>query len=251
MADRSDRTVLARSAGGSTVAASRRGLLAIGAAFVCLCAVGPARAEEKPAVDLLLVLAVDCSDSVMRWEFRHQTEGIVEAFRSPEIVEAIAAGPAQRIAVALMQWSGKSAQRLAVPWRLVDGPLSAAAFADEVAKTGRQDIAGETSISGAIDFAAGLFEASPFRSERRVIDVSGDGVNSDGPSPEGARDRATGAGIVINGLAILSDDPDLATYYEGFVAGGPASFVMAARDFEDYRDAIRQKLIREILSPLS
>jgi hypothetical protein len=212
---------------------------------------GPAASQEKLSVDLLLVLAVDCSDSVMQSEYRLQTVGISEAFRTPELVEAIEAGPARRIAVALVQWSGKSAQRLAVPWRIVDGPLSAMAFAREVENAGRQEIAGETSLSGAIDFSASLFASGPFRSARHVIDVSGDGQNSDGPSPEAARDRATAQGIVINGLAILSDDPGLDTYYEGFVAGGPASFVMAARDFDDYRDAIRQKLIREILSPSS
>ncbi len=232
--------------------ASTRWLLVAGVVWVMLLVpISAVRSQQRPAVDLLLVLAIDCSDSVMSWEFRHQTDGIAQSFMSPEVLDAIKSGPGKRIAVLVVQWAGATVQRAATPWRLIETEADALAFGREIAASNRGEINGGTSISGAIDFAVAQLALSPFRSPRHVIDVSGDGQNSDGRPPEEARDRAVGQGIVINGLAILSDVPSLDRYYEGYVIGGPASFVMAARDFADYRDAIRQKLIREILSPLS
>ena len=50
----------------------------------------------------------------------------------------------------------------------------------------------------------------------------------------------------INGLAILSDDPDLKDYYEHRVIAGTDAFALAAGSFEDFAEAMRRKLIREI-----
>ena len=61
-----------------------------------------------------------------------------------------------------------------------------------------------------------------------------------------ARDEAIAAGIGINGLPILALEPDLDRYYQDNVIGGPGAFVVVARDYETFGEAILKKLITEI-----
>jgi hypothetical protein len=81
-----------------------------------------------------------------------------------------------------------------------------------------------------------------------VIDVSGDGSNNRGRPANLARDDAVAAGIGINGLPILALEPDLDRYYYDNVIGGPGAFVITARSYEAFADAILKKLITEIAS---
>jgi hypothetical protein len=90
-----------------------------------------------------------------------------------------------------------------------------------------------------------LFD-NPFRATRRVIDISGDGSNNRGRLVNQARDEAVRAGVGINGLPILALEPELDRYYEQNVIGGPGAFVIAAKDFNTFGDAILKKLIAEI-----
>ena len=90
-----------------------------------------------------------------------------------------------------------------------------------------------------------LFD-NPYRAARRVIDISGDGGNNRGRSVNQARDEAVARGVGINGLPILVLEPDLDRYYQENVIGGPGAFVIAARDFETFGEAILKKLIAEI-----
>jgi hypothetical protein len=62
-------------------------------------------------------------------------------------------------------------------------------------------------------------------------------------------------GIVINGLPIINDRPningyprlpDLDLYYEDCVRGGAGSFIVVAHGFEDFAQAILRKLVTEI-----
>ena len=66
--------------------------------------------------------------------------------------------------------------------------------------------------------------------------------------PGPARDRAVAAGITINGLAILNEEPYLAEYYYRTVIGGPGAFVMSATGYESFAEAIRLKILRELVS---
>jgi len=61
-----------------------------------------------------------------------------------------------------------------------------------------------------------------------------------------ARDNAVQAGIIINGLPILTGDPDLDDYYQENVIGGSGSFLIAANNFSDFGNAVTQKIGREI-----
>ena len=212
-------------------------LLAVGS-------VGPATAQT--AVDMDLLLAVDASGSVDATRFELQRRGYVAAFRSPQVLQAIGGGGKQSIAVAMFQWTGPQLQAEIVPWTLIKDEASAKSVASLIETTPRKIFSGGTSISGAIDTAMKWFPRSPFRGERRVIDVSGDGSNNRGRSVTRARDEAVAADVVINGLPILAWEPDLDAYYKANVIGGPGAFMVVAKDFDTFADAILKKMIIEI-----
>jgi hypothetical protein len=201
---------------------------------------------ETTLVDLQLVLAVDVSASINDARFQLQKQGYAAAFLDPRVLEAIGTLPHRAIAVAMMQWTGPSLQADVVDWALIDNEASAARFAREIVAVPRALFRGGTSISGAIDHAVSLFERGGFRGERRVIDISGDGANNSGRASEAARDDAVRRGIIINGLPILTLEPDLDAFYGDNVIGGPGSFVIAVDNFDEFASAILRKLILEI-----
>ena len=207
-----------------------------------------APAAAQTAVDLQLVLAVDASGSVDQYRFELQKRGYVAAFRHTRVLDAIRSGPHQAIAVTMVQWTGPMLQLQVVGWSMVGDVPSAGAFAAAIERAPRQLFSGGTSISGAIDHAMTLFPKSPFRAPRRVIDISGDGSNNRGRPVTLARDEAVAAGVGINGLPILALEPDLDRYYYDSVIGGPGAFVVAAKDYETFGEAILKKLITEIAS---
>jgi len=206
------------------------------------------RAPAQTAVDLQLVLAVDVSGSVNAQRFELQKMGYVAAFQNKRVLSAILGGRNQAIAVTMAQWSGPFLQAQVVPWTLLKDESTVKAVAGMIESAPRMMYGGGTSISGAIDHSLTLFPQSPFKAERRVIDVSGDGSNNRGRPVTQARDEAVKAGIVINGLPILALEPDLDRYYYDSVIGGPGAFVVAAQNYETFGDAILKKLITEIAS---
>ncbi|MCC6888261.1 MAG: DUF1194 domain-containing protein [Hyphomicrobiales bacterium] len=205
------------------------------------------------AVDTELVLAVDVSYSMDPEEQQIQREGYIEAITSREFMNAIRAGNHAKVALTYFEWAGPDDQRIIVPWRLIEGPETADAFAAEIARA-RYRRASRTSIGGALMFAKPLFAASGFRGLRRVVDVSGDGPNNSGPLVVPQRDDLVAAGITINGLPLMLNRPatfsmdiaNLDIYYEDCVIGGPGAFVIPVRDRAQFKEAIRTKLILEV-----
>lgn len=222
--------------------------MSIALALAVLSQAQPARAET---VAVELILAIDCSSSVEEHEYSLQMRGVADAFRAPAVVQALSAATPNGIAVTLVQWSGAGMHTQAVAWTHIHNKQSAAEFANAVERTPRYMRWGATAIGEALSFSAGLFEDNGFNGVRRVIDVSGDGSSNQGTFPTEARKLLVAAGMTINGLAILNDEPDLGRYYKDQVVGGPRSFVEQAKDFTDFATAIRRKLIREIGSPPS
>jgi hypothetical protein len=214
-----------------------------------------ARAVEP--VDLLLVLAADVSRSVTEPKFKLQREGAAAAISHPEVVRAIASGPNRRIAVCFLEWATAGQQNVVVDWTVIGDAESARSFGGKLVELPRS-FSGSTAISHAIDFAVIQLERAPFKAERRVIDVSGDGTNNSGRDVTLARDEAVAAGVAINGLVILSERPmawnpehtnppgGLAHYYRTNVIGGPGAFVVVAENFDSFGQAIVKKLIAEI-----
>jgi Protein of unknown function (DUF1194) len=204
-------------------------------------------------VDVELILAVDVSYSMDMDELAVQREGYAQAIVSKEFLQALKSGPTGKIAITYFEWAASSDQKIIIPWRVIDGPESAGAVADEILKTPIRR-ASRTSISGAIYFAMPLFEENQYKGLRRVIDISGDGPNNNGAPVVPARDEALSKGIVINGLPIMVKEPSYSTmdidnldwYYEDCVIGGPGSFVVSIKDREKFKEAIRTKLLQEV-----
>src|SRR5262249_6644627 len=147
-----------------------------------------ADAQRRESVDVELVLAVDISYSMDPDEQALQRDGYTEAITSRDFIDAVRKGPNGRIAITYVEWSSVNEQKVVVPWQIIDGPEAAGAFVQALnAAPVRR--ASRTSISGALVFIAGLFEQSPFKGLRRVIDVSGDGTNNQGPLIEPTRDE--------------------------------------------------------------
>ena len=96
--------------------------------------------------------------------------------------------------------------------------------------------------------AAGLalLARCPAPATRLVLDVSGDGRHNQGRAPGPVRDIGVAAGVTINGLAVLNEEPDLLEHYRAEVIGGPGSFAMDCADYAAFAAAIRAKLLREI-----
>jgi len=222
----------------------RRCLLGAAAILLAASTAAPARAETQ--ADLALVLAVDASGSVDQQRFELQKRGYVAAFRNPRVLQAIRSGLSQAIAVTMLQWTGPRLQIQVVPWMLIRDEASAEAFAAAIEAAPRQLFGGGTSISGAIDHSRLLLAQNPFGAVRRVIDVSGDGSNNSGRPVTSARDDAARAGVSVNGLPILSVEPDLDGYYRDFVIGGPGAFMVPAASYDTFAEAILKKLITEI-----
>jgi hypothetical protein len=209
--------------------------------------------ETMSTVDVELILAVDVSYSMDMDELAIQREGYAQAIVSKEFLQALKTGPNGKVAVTYFEWAASSDQKIIIPWRVIDGPETADAVANEIMKTPIRR-ASRTSISGAINFAMPLFEENPYRGLRRVIDISGDGPNNNGMPVVTARDAALEKGIVINGLPIMVKEPSYSTmdidnldyYYEDCVIGGPGSFVVAIKDRDKFKEAIRTKLLLEV-----
>jgi hypothetical protein len=232
--------------------------------FACLlsaCAplttVTAAPAAEAPGdVDLELILSVDISDSMSPAERQLQRDGYVSAFRHPEIIAAIQSGGIGRIAVLYLEWAGPAYQRVGVPWTIIGNAEDASAVADALAALPLKTKPG-TSISASFLQAEELFANAKQRTSRRVIDISGDGVNNFGPAVAPIRDLLVSKGIIINGLPIvLPTDaadtnmsfsrPFLERYYEDCVMGGSGAFVISVADMSRFETALRRKLVMEI-----
>jgi hypothetical protein len=213
------------------------------------------RAAEP--VDLLLVLAADVSRSVTEPKFKLQREGAAAAITHPEVVRAIASGPNRRIAVCFLEWATAGQQNVVVDWTVIADAESARSFGGKLVELPRS-FSGSTAISHAIDFAVIQLERAPFKAERRVIDVSGDGTNNSGRSVTAARDDALAKGITINGLVILtplseSFRPEhtnppggLEKYFQDNVIGGFGAFTVVAESHESFGRALTKKLVAEI-----
>ena len=227
----------------------RRMLLAAGGAL----AMPYVARADTDAVDVQLVIAVDVSRSVDEEEARLQREGYRTAMIDPRVVAAATGGMLGAIAVAYVEWAGYAYQQLVIPWTRIGSPADAAGWSDRLAASPRNSLSW-TSISGALAFSRAVLANCPFEGTRRVVDVSGDGVNNQGPPVEFERDRLVAEGVTINGLPIVNDRPnfgvmptqDLEEHFRTSVIGGLGAFLIVAEDFQAFGDAIRRKLIQEI-----
>ena len=206
-------------------------------------------------VDVALVLAVDISNSMDPDEQTLQREGYIQAFRSPLVHQVIRSGLLGRVAVSYVEWAASNNQQIVVPWTDLEGAEDAVSFAEQLARAPLRR-APRTSISGAIDFGVRLLQERPGEATRKVIDISGDGANNQGRKVTDARDDAVAKGFTINGLPLLLkqrtasayDVQNLDEHYRDCVIGGSGSFMLVVQDRNQFAEAIKLKIIREIAS---
>lgn len=205
----------------------------------------PPAADAQRAVSVELLLAIDVSASVDDAEFRLQTGGIAAAFRRADLVSLIERHPGG-IAVAVMQWSAWPDRPGPEDWFMVSGAASAAAFAASVEGMERAALGSRTAVGGALLGGAEALSANGIAAVRQVIDLSGDGRSNAGPEPVTGQRAAISRGITVNGLAVLTDDGGLDSYYRRWVVAGPGAFVAAIEDYRDFGPAMAAKLLREL-----
>jgi hypothetical protein len=202
-------------------------------------------------VDLALVLAVDGSASVTYDEFNLIAGGMAAALREPAVIRGLIGGPAHASMAALLLWSGMGAHEVLTDWTRIASAADASAFAEDVDNMPRSVPAGETAIGEALLAAIELLARAPAKATtRQVVDVIGDGRSNAGIPPGPIRDRMAEAGITINGLCILHEEPDLLESYTKEVIGGPGAFAVTCKDYAGFGAAMRRKLSREVGVPI-
>jgi hypothetical protein len=192
--------------------------------------------------NLALVLAFDGSASVTYESFGLIASGTARALRDPVVAAGLIGGPSL---CCLMLWSAASAQEVLVEWTRIDSEAALAEFARQVEDVPRLVPAGTTAIGAALLACEKLLALAP--ATRQVIDIAGDGRSNEGPAPGPIRDRLVDAGVTINGLCVLHEEPDLVESYRRDVIGGFGSFALECQDFSGFEAAMRQKLRQEIV----
>ena len=234
------------------------------AAAALFIACAPARAQGLDEfgydydVDVELVLAVDISYSVDEEEARRQREGYVAALASEDVIRSIQGGPLGRIAVTYVEWADSGFQRAAADWTVIASEADALDFAARVAAAPLER-GHYTAIGAAIADGVRRIGDNAISAPRLIIDISGDGPQNQGLPLDEARSLADQAGVVVNGLPVISSgegrwarpvELHLDDYFQDNVVTGPGAFVLPARTEAEFREAILRKLVIEIAGAL-
>ncbi|MBB6352795.1 hypothetical protein GGR00_000547 [Aminobacter aganoensis] len=229
-----------------------------GGAAVALVLGLASQSQAVEQVDVELVLAVDVSLSMSPDELEIQRHGYAAALTHERVLQAIAEGAYGKIAVTYVEWAGSTSQIVIVPWTVIANRADAERVVRQLTAK-PPNSARRTSISSALEFGSDLFAESAFRGMKRVIDISGDGPNNQGPPVDLIRDGVVAQGITINGLPLMTnggfgnayDVEDLDRYYADCVIGGPGAFMIPVNEWSQFPEAIRRKLVMELAGPAS
>ncbi len=194
--------------------------------------------------DLALILAFDGSASVTFESFGLIATGTARALRDPQVRAGLLAGPGRAVSLTLLLWSASNGQEVLVDWTRIDSQAGLDAFAEQVENVPRIVPAGTTAIGSALVVCEQLLKLAP--ADRQIIDIAGDGRSNEGPEPGPIRDRLADAGVTINGLCILHEEPDLVESYTRDVIGGFGAFALQCQDYAGFEQAMRQKLRQEV-----
>ncbi|MGP3695698.1 DUF1194 domain-containing protein [Rhodobacter sp. NSM] len=210
---------------------------------VLVAAPGPAQ-----ACDTALLLAIDISGSIDRGEYALQVQGLADALEDEAVAEMLLGGQS---ALSIVHWSGVGRQAVALPWQRMLAREDLRRFARSARALPRAFTASDTAVGEAISFSLDQF-AAVADCRRKVIDISGDGPENAGFTVARARQAAEAAGVEINAIAIedMGASSPITSFYDRW-AITRNGFVMTARGLQDYRRAIREKLLRELGKPAS
>lgn len=221
----------------------RRALFAPAALLAA--ALAPFAASPAQACRLALALGFDVSRSVDAADYRVQIDGITAALFDAEIRSLILDSP-DPVAMALFEWAGPGEQVLIVDWMLLTDPAQLDEMARRVLGHSRA-FNGLTAVGSALDYAGALMSRAP-ACLWQTLDMAGDGQSNAGPEPRPILSGSTFAEITVNGLAIAAHEGMITDWFRQNLLHGPGAFVELAPRHEDFTEAFRRKLIRE-LSP--
>ena len=194
------------------------------------------------ACALALVLLIDVSGSVSSERYALQHAGVAQALTEPHVEHALLSQEGG-MSMTVIEWSDR--RQTIVPWHMIHTAEDVSAVA-EMLSGAQRSMTGSTAMGDALRDGLATLNRSPCEPSRKVIDISGDGRNNDGNvSPDDMRLIARGNNVVINGLPIRGDEPDVADYYRGHVITEDG-FVIEAKSFDDFAVAIRTKLLTEV-----
>ncbi len=218
--------------------------------WLTICCIMVAMVRSVVACEVALIIALDVSRSVDRDEYKLMCDGIGAAFLNDSIIEVISWLPGG-VLVSVTQWGGIEQQRQAIGWRHLYDLESTLNFVEDLSATDRGYWMADTSVSGALLHADGIFELSPMDCRRRVVDVSGDGISNSGPVVRPISLAIGAKGVTVNGLVVAGASSDPVAYYKTEVITGPGAFVEVTDSYKDYEVAMARKLLRELLPSLS
>ena len=202
-----------------------------------------------------LILALDASDSVDPQEADLQRKGIATALRDDEVISALVPTDGYGALFMAFEWTDPGETQMIAEWTVLDSREAVAGLASVFERPVRAYMNGQTGIGAALEFAANAHRRAPVRCGRRVIDVSGDGPGNIGPTPDLYRKQGLFNGLIINGLVIRDVIEDYALqqptrdplpYYRDFVRHGPGSFIVVTANYQEYAEAMRDKLLKEL-----
>ncbi|MEO3415860.1 DUF1194 domain-containing protein [Roseovarius sp. CAU 1744] len=194
---------------------------------------------------LALALALDVSSSVDGLEYDLQRRGLAAALNSDDVRRAILNGAPGDVTLAVYEWSGRAQQKLHLDWLRLRSHDDIDLAVTVLAGMTRSHDEFPTALGHGLAYGALLLERAP-ECGRRVIDVSGDGMNNHGYGPRTAYRHFPMENVTVNGLVILGGPAGVLEFYQDQVKHGPAAFIEIARSFRDFEAAMTRKLVREI-----
>jgi Protein of unknown function (DUF1194) len=234
-----------------TLVTRRQALAAAGALTLAPFAAG---ADQRENVGMQLVLAADVSGSVNETRYKTQQNGYLEALGDPRVMDVIGGLDPPVLAITFIAWARD--QEVMVPWTRVHNAETMNGFRNRLQGEQRPRVGVNTLIRRALLFCDAQFDRQ-FTGGRKVIDVSGDGDDNQGiVGLREVRDQLVAKGVVINGLPIIVKPPEyifppqppegLEVYYRRHVVGGDGHVVIESIGFDNFKQAILQKLLLEI-----
>lgn len=219
------------------------------------------------ATDLNLITAVDVSDSITQRDEWLQYSGLARGVLDPVFLARIAEGAQRRVGFVAFTWSSGGQVDLIVPWTVIETRADAERVAAQFESAPRIDRSafgrygpltssvdrrrgGMTDIGEALQSALRLSMAAPFRAPRSVVNILSNGVDNNGPAPDGVRDQAISLGVTINGI-VFGDRDDLPDYFRAHVIGGPGAFLMTVNEPEDMPQALEKKFWQDLIAGLA
>ena len=202
------------------------------------------------ACEMALVIALDVSRSVDKFEYRLMRNGIGDAFLDDEVIDLIGWMPGG-LMVTVTQWGGSGQQRQTIGWSFLSDRESVVGFVENLITIDRGFWMADTSVSEALLHAEYMFQQPGIACRRKVIDISGDGISNAGPEVLPISMAVGSRGITVNGLVVAGARPDPVAYFRTQVIRGPFAFVEITDSYADYARAMKRKLLRELAPSVS